>query len=118
MPCTVDTTFTPGFGSILQTWAPIACSLSYLLLAIRNIAIAAGILLTIVAGIKYATSKGDPEKAASAKSTITWAIVAIVFAVALWAIIRILFIDIFGLEGIERDYKIPFFYEDPPPITH
>lgn len=94
---------------------PLALAATRLILALRNVVIALGILFVIVGGIKYITSSGDPEKAASAKGTVTWAIAAIVIAILLWSLL-VMILTMFGVPlsnyGIENNF-IPFFFDDP-----
>jgi len=45
------------------------------------------ILVITIAGFRYITSAGDPQKAASAKSTIIYAIIGLMVAVAAEAIV-------------------------------
>jgi len=45
-------------------------------------------LMLIVGGFKFITSGGDPQKTASAKSTITWALGGLIFAALAYLIIN------------------------------
>lgn len=79
----------------------IAEGLTTLILALRNIAIALGVLFVIIGGIQYATSSGDPEKVAGARQTVTWAIIAIILAIVFWVILGLLS-SWFGVAGINE----------------
>lgn len=48
------------------------------------------IIVIIIAGINYITSRGDPQKTAAAKNTIIYAIVGIVIAALATSIIRLI----------------------------
>ncbi len=47
-------------------------------------------VVLIIAGIKYLTSGGEPKPLQSANSTITWALLGIVFLVIAWLILRLI----------------------------
>lgn len=80
--------------------------LGNLMFALRNFALALALIFVIVGGIKYATSSGDPEKAAEARKTITWAIFAVIAALALWTVL-FLFANIFGISQLNDNLSIP-----------
>lgn len=87
-----------------------------LILGLRNVALGLSILFIIIGAIKYMTSTGDPEKAASARGTITWALAAIVITVSLWSLFILIFVSILGADlGIvdTATGTIEFFFENP-----
>jgi hypothetical protein len=45
------------------------------------------LIMVIVGGFKYITSQGDPKAMSSAKNTITWAILGLVFIIISWLIL-------------------------------
>jgi len=45
------------------------------------------LLMVIVGGFKYITAQGDPKAISSARSTITWAIVGLIFIIISWLIL-------------------------------
>lgn len=90
----------------MSALAPIAEVLSKLILMLRNITFALAILFIVIGGISLITSQGDPEKLNKGKSTIVWAVVAIIIAYFLWFAILIL-ANYFGLKGFENN-SIPF----------
>ncbi|PIR43023.1 hypothetical protein COV24_04840 [candidate division WWE3 bacterium CG10_big_fil_rev_8_21_14_0_10_32_10] len=110
--CSTD--FASGINSVGAALASIACIMGNLIGSLRNVTIALALLFIIVGGIKFITSSGDPEKAASAKQTVTWAIAAIVLAVAFWILIKIILGDIFGFPGLGGD-NIPLYDQLPNP---
>jgi uncharacterized integral membrane protein len=44
-------------------------------------------IMVIVGGFKYVTSQGDPKAVSSARNTITWAILGLVFIIISWLIL-------------------------------
>lgn len=82
--------------------APIACGLTRLISGLRYLSIALGLMFIIIGGIQYSTSAGDPEKANKGRSSITWAIVAIILALTFW-FLMIFLAKSFGLEIIDGD---------------
>lgn len=50
-------------------------------------------LMLIVGGFKYLTSGGDPKQAASARSTLTWAVAGLALIIGAWFILQ--FIEYF-----------------------
>lgn len=61
---------------------------------IINLAVEAAFLVLLImliyAGIKYLTSGGDPKSLSSANSTITWALLGILFLAIGWLILRLI----------------------------
>jgi len=45
------------------------------------------LIMVIVGGFKYITSQGDPKAISSARNTITWAIIGLVFVIISWLIL-------------------------------
>ena len=110
------TTFTAGMD-ITAARDIAACVLGRLIVGITNVILVLGLFFLIIGGIKYITSSGDPEKAASAKATVTWSLVSIALAASVWLIFKIILGDVFGIEALKNSF-IELFYEPPPPITH
>ena len=54
------------------------------------------LIFLIVGGFRYITAQGDPKASASARSTITWAILGLVFLILAWLILQF----ISGFTGI------------------
>ena len=48
------------------------------------------LIMTIVAGFQFVTSGGDPKAAASARTTLTYAIIGIVLVIASWLILLVI----------------------------
>lgn len=101
--CTVNTNFTAAIADDpTSALSAIACSLNILIVALRHVAMALSLVFSLVAGIKYSTASGNPDKLKEAQQTLTWAIVAAVLAVFFWAIL-VMIANIFGMQGIEKD---------------
>lgn len=85
-------------------------------LVIRNVVIATGVVFVLFGGVMYITSTGDPEKAATARKAITWAIAAIIISLIVWVLLY-LALKYMGLElsdyNIKQDGSIPLFFEPP-----
>jgi len=47
-------------------------------------------VMLIIGGFKYLTSTGDPKQTASAKGTITWAIVGLVIIIGSWFVLQLI----------------------------
>jgi len=47
-------------------------------------------IMLIIGGFKYLTSTGDPKQTASAKGTITWAIVGLVIIIGSWFVLQLI----------------------------
>ena len=73
-----------GSGALLELANAVSC----LVISIRNVVIIIGLLFMIYGAIKYLTSNGNPDKAKSARGTVTWALAAILVAVSLVSIIN------------------------------
>jgi len=69
-------------GNVISVLAPIGGFLALIFL--------------IVGGFRYITAQGDPKASASARSTITWAILGLVFLILAWLILQF----ISGFTGI------------------
>jgi type IV secretory pathway VirB2 component (pilin) len=54
------------------------------------------LIFLIVGGFRYITAQGDPKASASARSTITWAILGLVFLILAWLILKF----VSGFTGI------------------
>src|SRR3972149_4447789 len=71
-----------------------ATQLEQLVQRIINLSVGgAFIALTVVlvwAGIKYLTSGGDPKSVSSAHSTVTWALLGILFLAIAWLILKLI----------------------------
>lgn len=76
-----------------------------LMLSLRNVVLALGFLFILIGAIKLATGQGDPEKIASGRQTIMWAIVAMVLSVTFWVILKLILGQIFGVQGIEDEIE-------------
>jgi len=67
----------PEFSSISDVWLIVAAVIDILL----RIAAIVAIFVVIYGGIQFITSGGDPQKAASARTTVTNALIGLVIAV-------------------------------------
>ncbi len=81
-----------GSGALLELANAVSC----LVISIRNVVIIVGLLFMIYGAIKYLTSNGNPDKAKSARGTVTWALAAILVAVSLVSIINFIFASLLG----------------------
>lgn len=86
-------------GAILTE---LGSGLTVLILILKNTALSLALLFVIIAGIKFATSTGDSEKVAQAKSTITWAIVGGLLAIFFFYILQF-FANIIGIQGLSNE---------------
>lgn len=83
----------------------IGSGFTVLIYILKHTAVSLALLFIIVAGIKYATSMGNPEKLAEAQATITWAIVGGMLALFFYFIL-IFFANIIGIQGLDEDIKL------------
>ncbi len=89
-----------------KAFAELTKALSCLLLSIRNIVIVIAILFMMYGAIKYLSSNGNPDKAKSARGTVTWALVALLLAVSLTFIINFIFNSLLGVPILSPEGTI------------
>lgn len=66
----------------------------------------AALAYTILAGIKFITSGGDPKEISAAQGQITWGIIGLVVVIGAYAIIRVVEI-FFGVDLITGGLTLP-----------
>lgn len=81
-------------GCGLPTGTPTNDTVHYILQLVLGILGAVALLMIVIAGLRYITSAGDPQKTANARSTIILALVGLVIAISAEAILT------FALKGV------------------
>lgn len=69
------------------------CLFEIIIKAVVGFALLAVFIVLIIGGFKFLTSGGDPKAAASAKSTLTYAVFGLVGLVIIWLILK--FVEVF-----------------------
>ncbi len=100
IPCTEDHKCKTAIGEVDASSA--TSIISSLFRWIIGIAAFSLIVLLIYAGYKILTSRGDQEKIAGARETITSAIIGFIFILLSFAILEIIGVDILQLPGFSR----------------
>lgn len=81
--CTIgDVATLKGFECVFRNLLQVAASFAILVVFV----------MLIVGGIKYMTSGGDPKATESAKNTLTYAILGLVFLILAWLILKFIYI--------------------------
>lgn len=65
---------------------------SNIISSIVGLGIISMFVMLILAGYKYLRSGGDPKSLEAAKSTITWALLGMVFMAVAWLVLQLIFV--------------------------
>ena len=109
MDCQLDFTYETlkGDGGLDQ----IACVGSNIIDMLVTLIVALALFFILIGGIKYITARENAEQVTSAKNTITWAVVAIIGAALFWFLIKIILIDLLGVQALDSNGIIQFFFD-------